>query len=158
MPAVYFDVAFDPLKDHWAVRANRGGHWSPLTPDEGDTPASPHCVLTEMVITNHLLAQWPITVRRSRGIRCIDIFRAIFATYDIPLTKTELRHIGPSYIDRCGPAFLQRCDDAAGLTLYNEKCGMRRVDLLRGRRIFKGLKSLTPSPENGGAQWELEFD
>ncbi|KAF8895558.1 hypothetical protein BD779DRAFT_1609069 [Infundibulicybe gibba] len=107
-----------------------------------------------MTIVCDRLPQWPVVVQRSKGIRCIDVFRAIYDTFHPVLTRSELERIGDAYIERCQPAFQQRCADSPGLPLYNQQRGMRRVDLLRGRRIFKGLTRSTQP----GADWILHFD
>lgn len=159
-PALYFDVGFDPRKDQWAIRVDRGGFLGPIKREESDIPVSPHTTLTEMTISckppngfpDHFTL-WPIHVRRSRGLRCIDVFRAIFDTYNILLTEKEKAQIGDKYLRRCERAFKQRCKDSPGLPLYNEECGMRRVDVLRGRRIFKAI---TQDPTN--TYWVLHFD
>lgn len=160
MPPVYFDVGFNPRKDEWAVRVNRGGFWGPIRREESDIPVSPHTNLTEMTIEcipprnfpEHFIL-WQIHVRRSRGLRCIDIFRAIFETYNVLLTEREKKQIGSQYLRRCEPSFKQRCKDSPGLPLYNEECGMRRIDVLRGRRIFKSL-----TQDSTNSRWELHFD
>jgi hypothetical protein len=153
-PLLHFDVGFDPRIDEWNVRANRGGYSTPITRAEQELSVSTHCILTRMVIRSRVLEQWPIVVEREHGLRCIDVFRAIYNTYHKPLTPAEMATLGENYIERCRPAFQQRCKDSPGLPLYNEQRGMRRVDLLRGRRIFKGL---TQSPESG-VDWVLHFD
>lgn len=160
MPSLYFDVGFNPRKDEWAVRVERGGFWSPIRRDEADIPVSPHTILTEMKIYcipprnfPEYFTLWPIYLRRSGGLRCIDIFRGIFDTYNTALTEKEQTQIGAQYLKRCEPAFKQRCKDAPGLSLYNEECGMRRVDVLRGRRIFKAIIQ-----DSTNTRWLLYFD
>jgi hypothetical protein len=160
MPNLYFDVGFDPRKDEWAVRIERGGYWGPMKKEEGDIPVSPHTTVTEMRIDctpprgfPERFTLWPIYVRRSRGLRCIDIFRAIYDTYSVLLTEAEKAQIGPEYLLRCKRAFIQRCKDSPGLSLYNEECGMRRADVLRGRRIFKAVVQ-----DSTNTRWKLNFD
>jgi hypothetical protein len=153
-PLLHFDVGFDPRIDDWNIRANRGGYSTPLAREELVLPVSTHCVLTKMVIHCRVLDQWPITIERDQGLRCVDVFRAIYDTYHKPLTSMELAALGDGYIERCRPAFEQRCKDSPGLPLFNQQRGMRRVDLLRGRRIFKGLTRTSES----GAKWVLQFD
>ncbi|KXN84338.1 hypothetical protein AN958_12753 [Leucoagaricus sp. SymC.cos] len=159
-PNLYFDAGFDPRKDEWAVRVDRGGFWGPIRREEGEIPVSPHTVLTEMKLDcvpprglPEQFTLWPIYVRRSRGLRCIDIFRAIFDTYSVFLTEKEKAQIGGEYLHRCERAFRQRCKDSPGLALYNEECGMRRVDVLRGRRIFKAV-----AQDSTNTRWILHFD
>ncbi|KAF5348479.1 hypothetical protein D9756_009599 [Leucocoprinus leucothites] len=99
-PSLYFDVGFDPRKDEWAVRVDRGGFWGPIKRDEADISVSPHTTLNEMKIDLH--------VRRSSGLRCIDIFRGIFDTYNVVLTEKDKAQIGAAYLKRCERAFKQR--------------------------------------------------
>lgn len=107
-----------------------------------------------MVIINKYLEAWPVIVRREKGLRCIDIFCAIYDTYHEVLTPSELAHIGEAYLERCRPAFMVRCRDSPGLAEYNARRGLRRVDLLRGKRIFGRLTQTTGM----GSKWILEFD
>jgi hypothetical protein len=160
MPLVYFDAGFNPRNEDLAVRVWRDKWFGPITRKEETIPVSPHTVLTEMTIEcipprgfpEHFIL-WPIHVRRSDGLRCIDIFRAIFEVYNELLTEKEKVRIGSAYLQWCEKAFKKRCEDSPGLTLYNESCGMRRVDMLRGRRIFKSL-----SQDSTNSRWELRFD
>lgn len=153
-PPLYFDAAFDPRIPKFAINVYRGGHPTPLAHEEYSLHVSPHCFMPEMVIMNDFLKRWQIVVRNPRGVRCIDVFNAIYETYSELLTPRELAHIGEDYIQRCERSFRQRCADSPGLTEYNLKLGLRRIDLLRGRRTFKGL---TPLPGHGNV-WELHFD
>lgn len=86
----------------------------------------------------------------------IDVFQGIFDTYYNRLERNEVAAIGPDVMNACKPAFDARCQDSPGLAEYNKKIGMRRVDLLKGKRIFKGL---TQNMAGGaaGAKWILEF-
>jgi hypothetical protein len=98
------------------------------------------------------LEMWPIRIRRAKGIRCIDVFLSIYSAYEKPLTTEEKEIVGKEHLERCDPAFRLRCKDSPGLTLYNEKCGIRRVDLLKGARIFKGL-----TRDSESATWTLQI-
>lgn len=49
-------------------------------------------------------------------------------------------------------AFQKRCRDAPHLPPVNERQGLRRVDLLKGKRIFNGLKR-----DSRTQTWILEF-
>lgn len=116
------------------------GHTRPLTQEEKDTPASSHCVVTEMIIMceEPVLARWNVVARRAEGLRCIDVFQAIYEAYNVPLTPSEIAELS-DYIPQCIPDFLQRCKDSPGLELSNQMRGMCRVDLLRTKKIFKGF-------------------
>lgn len=154
-PPIFFDVRCNPSADEWNIRARRRnqGCNTPLTPSEREMPVSTHCTVTNMLIyfvSPHLVG-WPVPVRRDEGIRCIDIFQAIYEKLQGRLTSEDRRRYGEEYIRRCRPAFEQRCREDPGLPEYNERQGMRRVDLLRGRTVFKGLK-------RSGADWVLFFE
>lgn len=128
---------------------------SQITAEEGNIPASSHCTLKKMTITCKVLEGWPIVIERTEGIRCIDVFRAIYDTFSQPLTMEEVRRFCAERDSRGNikyiRAFKVRCADSPGLTEFNEKKGLLRVDLLNGHRRFKGIKQC-------GADWELMID
>lgn len=148
-PGLYFDIGFDP-RIPWNIRMDRerGKILSEITRDEEEIPVSTHCKVTKMVITCKDLSRWPVYVERREGIRCIDVFRAIYETFHQPLTTREKRDLVSQSHQR---PFEQRCRDSPGLKEYNLKQGMLRVDLLKGHRIFRGIR---PS----GADWVLIID
>lgn len=87
---------------------------------------------------------WNIYVHRRGGIRCIDVFQAIHSSFSTPLEDDEKRKMSRTRLSGCDKAFRRRCDSAAGLALFEERQGMKRVDLLEGRTIFLGL-ALSPA-------------
>jgi len=87
---------------------------------------------------------WNIYVHRKGGIRCIDVFQAIHTSFSTPLEDDERKKIPRTRLSSCDKAFKRRCESSANLTLWEERQGMRRVDLLEGRTIFLGL-ALAPS-------------
>lgn len=107
----------------------------------------------EMWIVHRDLHKWPIQVREKR-IRVIDVFMAIYDEYSIPLTSQELVEIGPEYLERCRRSFEQRCRDGPSWRHIEEAKGFLRIDLLRGRRIFKGIQPVPGQP----ATYELLLD
>jgi hypothetical protein len=107
-----------------------------------------------IIITCDKLPFWPIQIKQPTNLRVIDIFRAIYDTYAQPLTQEELVYFGRETIGRCQAAFKLRCEDGPELACVAERRGMLRIDLLRGRRIFKGLY-----PDRGKAgHYKLFFD
>jgi len=93
-----------------------------------------------------------IRIRRRDGIRCIDVLQEIFNAYDQRLSREEQQALALEIDERCVTAFKRRCKDAPHLPPVNERQGMRRVDLLRGRRVFNGL---IRDPRS--QTWLLEF-
>lgn len=156
-PLITFDAGFDPRDRKYPVKAKRGYHSTALTREEMDIPVVYSTIIPEMVIVNQKLHLWPIHLKNPNAwhtLRVIDVFRAIYDTYAQPLTPHELSHFGEDYIRRCQPAFAQRCQDSPQFTHIEERRGLLRIDLLRGRRIFKGLVPIPGRP----LQWELLFD
>ena len=153
-PLLYFDTGFDPRESRYEVCTVTRGHRVPLTKDQRNLVVSTEKIL----IRNETLKRWPVMIypnTTSRVIRVVDVFRAIYDTYAVPLTRDELASIGREYIQRCEPSFLQRCKDAREATHYLENQGMRRIDLLRGKRIFKGLIQHRGAPAH---HFDLLFD
>jgi hypothetical protein len=154
-PLVYFDAGFNPRYAKYEVSAKRNGQMTPLSPEERNMLVSNNTLFQQIIITNKTLELWPIVIHPTHRIRVIDVFRAIYDTYAVPLTKDELARIGPDYIQRCERAFFQRCKDSPESTHFLERQGMTRIDLLRGRRIFKGLVHHRGAPNH---HFELLFD
>ncbi|KAJ3930800.1 MAG: hypothetical protein NXY57DRAFT_278999 [Lentinula lateritia] len=153
--SICFDVAFDP-------RASKGvtvpydidiAHRRDMSHTDIRLPASTHCILTEMriFIDSEEFRCWPIRVKRKEGIRCLDVYEAIYKTLQHRLTDDDVRTFGEARIQRCWNYCLQRCIDSPGLPEYNKQRGIRRVDLLRGRRFFRGLVQ-------SGDDWILHLD
>ncbi|KAF8157910.1 hypothetical protein B0H34DRAFT_434552 [Crassisporium funariophilum] len=153
-PPVYFDAGFDPRQDKYAPRAKRGAYSTPLTREECTMCISSSAYIPEIIIISRKLEMWPVHIRGNRNLRVIDIFRQIYDTYSRQLTQEELMRWGPEYIARCERAFKQRCEDGPALTVHAERHGMLRIDLLRGRRIFKGLVPIRGKPMH----YELLFE
>ncbi|KAF8651920.1 hypothetical protein AX16_004565 [Volvariella volvacea WC 439] len=151
-PTIYFDIRFDPIpRGDYGVREHYGSHTTPLSRSVAELPASTHCTLTEMVIYVRDAKMWPIVVNRQEGIRCIDIYQAIYDTFSQRLTDAELRLMDDGYRKRCKLHFEQRCKDSPGIADYHKRMGMLRVDYLRSRRVFNGL---TMNPDG---TWTLDF-
>ncbi|KAJ7738357.1 hypothetical protein B0H16DRAFT_1570568 [Mycena metata] len=144
-PLLYFDAGFDPRLPK-NLKSKKGWESVLWLMSEADRnlPVSTHCTLTKMVI--HCPEISEIVVKRSRGIRCVDVFTAIYDAYHVHLRRDEL----PRNMRRYVGAFEQRCEDDDRSTEAERRGGMRRVDLLRGKRIFDGLS-------RHGADWKLEF-
>jgi len=155
-PLITFDAGFNPRFEKYAVRALKAGDYasSPLSRQDCVMHISETAFVNWIFITCDKLPLWPIHLKLPTNLRVIDIFRAIYDTYSLPLTQEELIHFGKEIIGRCDAAFKQRCNDGPELACIAEKRGMLRIDMLRGRRIFKGLY-----PDRGRAgHYKLVFD
>lgn len=153
--SICFDIAFDPRKSRGVtVQAFPDvAHRVDIPSDTIRLPASTHCTLTEMQIFLDVeeFRRWPIKVKRKSGIRCLDVFDAIYETFQRTLKPEDIRAFGEARIKRCERFCQQRCIDSPGLPEYNRQHGMRRVDLLRGRRFFRGIVQ-------SGEDWILLLD
>ena len=155
-PLITFDAGFNPRLEKYAVRVLKPGDYisSPLSRQDSVMQLSETAFVNWIVITCDKLSFWPIHLKQSANLRVIDVFRAIYDTYAQPLTKEELVYFGGETIGRCEAYFKQRCEDGPDLAYVAERKGMLRIDLLRGRRIFKGLY-----PDRGNAgHYKLFFD
>ncbi|TFK27587.1 hypothetical protein FA15DRAFT_586054, partial [Coprinopsis marcescibilis] len=158
-PALYFDAGFDPRFKGYEVTVMRYGEpkLSVITRDEATQLVSPHAFITELTLYHEVMRKWPVVVRNPKGVRCIDIFRAIYDTYAVPLTPEELVQCGEEYIERCQPWFDQRCRDGPQFEVVERSKGLKRIDLLRGKRVFKGLVQNT-APGAPEYSWILHLE
>lgn len=150
---LYFDIAFDPRENEGKrIRiCDQTQFLRSISKEELQLPVTTHCVLTSMTITHNepQFAMWPIKVHRKEGIRCIDVFAAIYETFHMSLKPEDgVSEEEKKYADRHRQS---RCQDASGLFEYNWRQGLLRVDILRSRRIFAGL-------EQDGSQWKLQLN
>ncbi|KAJ7188121.1 hypothetical protein C8R46DRAFT_1053725 [Mycena filopes] len=144
-PLLYYDVAFDP-QDKGNIKDNRQTHFLALPKEDQELPVSTHCKLTEIVINCPHVGS--LVVERPEGLRCIDVFYAIYCKYQ----KKPRSHEMPTDEAKYQAAFQQRCQDCPGLPDFNRRVGFLRVDLLRGTRIFDGLR------RSKHGRWELLFE
>jgi len=83
---------------------------------------------------------WNIYVNRRGGIRILDVFEKIYESFSIVLNDDEKKKLDPRKMKYYDRAFRRRCAITPGLTLLEERKGMRRVDLLEGQTVFMGLE------------------
>ncbi|KAJ7643580.1 hypothetical protein FB45DRAFT_278295 [Roridomyces roridus] len=143
-PLLYFDVGFDP-RQHNNLKDNSTGQWLALSNADCHLSASTHCELTSMVIECPLIG--PVNIDRPGGICVLDVFSAIYDAYHVRLSSEER----PDDVDgRYEATFRKRCEDFKPYPAAEARRGMRRVDLLRGKRIFDGIT-------REGAHWKVEL-
>lgn len=152
---LYFDVAHPPhlIRDH--------SHMPPVVLHSADMEKlASEIPLTEMNIRCSQLPHWDIEVSPSRpgGVRCFDVFQAIYETFHCVLSPTEKDYYIPTgRLARCEAAFRARCKATPGLRDVELSHGMRRVDILEGRTIFMGLRRPIPSDDKPDRYWVLEL-
>ncbi|KAG1727991.1 hypothetical protein EDB19DRAFT_1913958 [Suillus lakei] len=96
--------------------------------------------------------EWDIDVKRDKGIRVRDVFEAIYAAFDVPLTPHEKGLIPHHRRAVYEEAFRLRCKLAAGLPIVEQRQGWKRVDMLLHETLFRGLTQ----PKSGG-DWVLNL-
>ena len=82
---------------------------------------------------------WDIYVNRRGGVRIIDVFEKIYERFSVVLNDDEKKKLDPHKMEYCLRAFRQRCALTPGSAALEEEKGMKRVDLLEGHTIFRGL-------------------
>ncbi|KAF9222972.1 hypothetical protein BS17DRAFT_164196 [Gyrodon lividus] len=141
-----FDMAF-PVDQ---ISFQDCGFRTRLTDAELNKPAA-NGTMSKMLITfEQGPFSWEVDVKRSQGIRCRDVFQAIYDTFDEQLTREEQRLVP----DRraCEEAFRLRCKLAAGLPDVERTLGWKRVDVLLHHTIFLGL-----TQAKSGGDWILNL-
>ncbi|KAK0202132.1 hypothetical protein DFS33DRAFT_1265288 [Desarmillaria ectypa] len=151
-----FNIIFDPVRNGSQLKRFNGDYYAEMKDEERTLTASPHCTLRKMNIrvkVDHPLIPWVVKVRRKEGIRCIDVFEAVYSCFNTTLTPDEeLRYQHYLKTDWCVTAFKLRCAKSPGITYVNEKQGKRRVDLLGERTFFGGLT------HDGDDKWTLALE
>ena len=128
-----FDMAF-PVDD--IVFQDRGCR-SRLSDAELDKPAA-NDTMTKMLITfEQGPFSWEVDVKNAHGIRCRDVFEAIYKTFNEQLTREEQRLVRNRRAVE--DAFRLRCKLAPGLPEVERSYGWKRVDVLLHQTVFLGL-------------------
>ncbi|EGN93998.1 hypothetical protein SERLA73DRAFT_145072 [Serpula lacrymans var. lacrymans S7.3] len=144
---MHFDIAF-PID---LIRFNSTYPPRYLNAKDLDKPAA-DVTITKMVIQCPFKTDWEVYVSRTDGIRCRDVFDAIYASFNTVLTPLERQSIPlkdrKSYEEACK----LRCKATHGLTAVEEAQGLKRVDVLLHNTVFQGLTQ----PKSGG-DWVLNL-
>ncbi|EIW81179.1 hypothetical protein CONPUDRAFT_82214 [Coniophora puteana RWD-64-598 SS2] len=129
-----------------------GEHVRRLAPEDHHKLATSE-PLTKMVIKVKHYPDWEIFVKRSSGIRCLDVFQAIFEAFNTPLTPAEKQMLVPSHMRASvEETFRLRCKAWPGLPDAELAHGWKRVDVLQQATLFLGLTQ----PQAGG-DWMLNL-
>jgi hypothetical protein len=87
---------------------------------------------------------WPFTVYNPDGISCADVFEEVFLNFNQPVSQEEYETWTKMRQDNAAGTYYQRIRRSQESTGGH---GLRRVDYLGGRVMFRGLE---PSPEKDG--------
>ena len=84
----------------------------------------------------------PVVIDKNRPVTVRDLFEAIYAYFQIPLTLPEVQYIldlHPNNYRRLTDAFSERCRESAALPGWEARQGYRRVDVLGDRKYWWGV-------------------
>ncbi|KAG2038208.1 hypothetical protein BDR03DRAFT_319973 [Suillus americanus] len=147
-----FDIAFPTHDIEYMQGSSCGIQWTPLSDADFDKPAADKR-LTKMTINfQRNLFKWDIDVERDECIRVRDVFEAIHAAFNIPLTSHERSLVTLIDHARCEEAFRLRCNLAPALPIAQQRQGWKRVDALLHETIFCGL-----TQSKSGTDWTLNL-
>ena len=143
---LHFDIAL-PVDD--IVFQDRGCR-TRLSDAELDKPAT-NSTMTRMVITfEQGPFSWEVDVQNAHGIRCRDVFEAIYKTFNEQLTPEEQRLVRNRRAVE--EAFRLRCKLSPGLLEVERSHRWKRVDVLLHQTVFLGLTQ----PKSSG-DWVLNL-
>ena len=141
-----FDIAF-PVDE--IVFQDRGFR-TKLSDAELNKPAASGTVTKMLIFFEQGQFSWEVDVNNTHGIRCRDVFQAIYKAFNKQLTLEERRLVR----DRRAveDAFRLRCKLAPGLPEVERSLGWKRVDVLLHRTVFRGL-----TQPKSGSGWVLNL-
>jgi hypothetical protein len=91
------------------------------------------------------LPPWEFVIRRRTPITCRDVFESTWQEYNVQLTDPELAKIPKAHLSWYRSAFRKRCRNVPVLTALEESYGFKRVDLLAGKTLFRGMTKPHPN-------------
>jgi len=149
---LHFDIAFQTHNIEFRQNSSYGVQRTSLSDADLDKSAADE-KLVEMIISfQRGPFEWDIDVKRDKGIRVRDVFEAIYAAFDVPLTPHEKNLIPHHRRAVYEEAFRLRCKLAPGLPIDEQRQGWKRVDMLLHETLFRGLTQ----PKSGG-DWVLNL-
>ena len=157
-PAVGKYVRFDAGMPVYLMRKYTNELPAPMLERDFCKPAVEGVKLTRMTIKCYQLKHWPdIVVWNPKGVVCGDVFDAIYDMLNTPLTDLERERLLDSEEKhrRVVEAFLQRCKDAPLLDEYARQQGLKRIDILQGKRIFAGMQL---AKSDRCDLWQMSFE
>jgi hypothetical protein len=149
-PPLRFNVAFPPARPYIKT-------WDtiPLILDDAalEEPATETNIPTMAIQLNcRYLPTWESVIRRREGVTCKDVFEAIWKEFDVQLSDAEIAKIPDSQMAYYRAGFKQRCKAVPVLTALEESRGLKRIDLLAGKTLFRGMTQPHPS-----SPWVVEL-
>jgi len=145
---IYFDISFPTYKIQY--RQNSSHIIQHIPGVNLDKPAADK-MLTQMTIKfQHNPFKWDIDVTRNEGIRVYDVFEAIYAAFQEPLTSYEKDLIPHYRYAGYEKAIELRCKLTAEDPVDDQRQVWKRVDALLHKTFFLGL-----TQSKLGGDWRL---
>lgn len=149
---LHFDIAFQTRDIEFRQSSAYGVQRTRLSDADLDKPAADERLVKMSINFERGPFEWDIDVKRDEGIRVRDVFEAIYAAFNIPLTAYEKKLIPHNCRTAYEEAFKLRCKLAPGLPIVEQRQGWKRVDALLHETLFRGLTQ----PKSGG-DWVLNL-
>lgn len=149
---LHFDVAFHTRDIEFRQNSAYGVQRTRLSDADLDKPAADEKLVKMSINFERGPFEWDIDVKRDGGIRVRDVFEAIYAAFNVPLTPYEKNLIPHHCRAAYEEAFKLRCKLAPGLPIVEQRKGWKRVDALLHETLFRGLTQ----PKSGG-DWVLNL-
>lgn len=149
---LHFDIAFPTLDIEFRQNSSYGVQRTSLSDTDLDKPAADEKLVKMTINFQRGPFEWDIDVKRDQGVRVRDVFEAIHAAFNVPLTPYEKGLIPHHRRAAYEEAFRLRCKLAAGLPIVEQRQGWKRVDTLLHETLFRGLTQ----PKSGG-DWVLNL-
>lgn len=149
---LHFDVAFPTHDIEFRQNSSYGVQRTSLSDADLDKSAADEKLVKMTINFQRGPFEWDIDVKRDKGIRVRDVFEAIYAAFDVPLTPHEKGLIPHHRRAAYEEAFRLRCKLAPGLPIVEQRQGWKRVDMLLHETLFRGLTQ----PKSGG-DWVLNL-
>jgi hypothetical protein len=147
---IHFDISFPTDDIQYRQNSSHGIQHIPLPDADLDKPAADK-TLTQMTIQfQHNPFKWDIDVTRNEGIRVHDVFEAIYAAFQEPLTSYEKDLIPYYRYAGYEEAFELRCKLTAENPVVDQRQVWKRVDALLHKTFFLGL-----AQSKLGGDWRL---
>lgn len=149
---LHFDIAFPTHDIEFRQNSSYGVQRTSLSDADLDKSAADEKLVKMTINFQRGPFEWDIDVKRDKGIRVRDVFEAIYAAFDLPLTPHEKGLIPHHRRAVYEEAFRLRCKLAPGLPIVEQRQGWKRVDMLLHETLFRGLTQ----PKSGG-DWVLNL-
>ncbi|KAF9232434.1 hypothetical protein BU15DRAFT_55039 [Melanogaster broomeanus] len=154
---LYFDLASPSFSPLWIGP----GQTAPITPDELREPAVDPSI-TRMRISHDAIPDWPVVIQYPDNctanitpfhITLGEVLYLIHSSLHTQITHQDWARLSMSEETAIARAYTRRCKSVPSTAKEQASQGVRRIDYLRGKHIFRGL--IRTHDEDGFYHWKL---